>query len=86
MLVTGLKDTSSIPSDVSLGDLGLDSLMGVEVKQVVERMTDLIMPMSNIRALTFRRLAEIQGSKAGVSTIASSEENTIDVSNAVTDR
>jgi fatty acid synthase len=32
-----VKDPSTVNADTSLGDLGLDSLMGVEVKQTLER-------------------------------------------------
>lgn len=56
---SGVKDASTINSDVTLGDLGLDSLMGVEVKQTLERDFDLSLSMKDIRALTMHRLAEI---------------------------
>ena len=55
-----MKDVASINPSVSLGDLGLDSLMGVEVKQCLER-ADLVLPISEIRALTFAKLAELEG-------------------------
>ena len=35
--ILGVKDPSSINPESSLGELGLDSLMGVEVKQTLER-------------------------------------------------
>jgi len=47
-----VKDVSSISNDSSLGSLGLDSLMAVEVKQVLEREFDLNFTMKEIRALT----------------------------------
>lgn len=34
---------NSISVDASLGDLGLDSLMGVEIKQTLERDFDLVL-------------------------------------------
>ncbi|KAF6037822.1 FASN [Bugula neritina] len=49
---SGVKDVSSISNDSSLGSLGLDSLMAVEVKQVLEREFDLNFTMKEIRALT----------------------------------
>ena len=58
--VPGMKDVASINPAVTLGDLGLDSLMGVEVKQCLER-ADIVLPISDIRALTFAKLAELQG-------------------------
>ena len=45
--------------DTTLADLGLDSLMGVEVKQTLERDYDLVMPMTEIRKLTFSKLREV---------------------------
>ena len=45
--------------DTTLADLGLDSLMGVEVKQTLERDYDLVMPMTEIRKLTFNKLRQV---------------------------
>ncbi len=56
---TGLKDVSSVNGDTSLGELGLDSLMGVEVKQTLERHHDVIMEISDIRKLTFNRIKQV---------------------------
>ena len=49
--------------DTTLADLGLDSLMGVEVKQTLERDYDLEMPMTEIRKLTFNKLREVKYTK-----------------------
>ncbi len=56
---TGLKDVSSVNGDTSLGELGLDSLMGVEVKQTLERHHDVIMDMPDIRKLTFNKIKQV---------------------------
>lgn len=45
-------------NDSSLGSLGLDSLMSVEVKQVLEREFDLVLSMKEIRALTITSLRQ----------------------------
>ena len=58
-LISGLKDVSNMNPDTTLADLGLDSLMGVEVKQTLERDYDLVMPMTEIRKLTFNKLREV---------------------------
>ena len=59
----GLKDVSNMNPDTTLADLGLDSLMGVEVKQTLERDYDLVMPMTEIRKLTFNKLREVANSE-----------------------
>lgn len=45
--------------DSSLVDLGLDSLMGVEVRQILEREHDLVVSLRDIRQLTLRKLQEL---------------------------
>lgn len=55
--------------EATLGELGLDSLMGVEVKQALERGHELSLPMREIRLLTVNRLKHIAetGSSEGPS-------------------
>ncbi|KAH7950196.1 hypothetical protein HPB49_020732 [Dermacentor silvarum] len=60
----GIKDTSSLNPNISLGELGIDSLMSVEVKQTLERDYDLTLSMQEIRQLTIARIRDIsEGSK-----------------------
>lgn len=59
--ILGVKDPSSLNPNISLGELGMDSLMGVEVKQTIERDYDLALSMQEIRQLTVARLREISG-------------------------
>jgi fatty acid synthase len=61
---SGVKDPSSINKDATLGELGLDSLMGVEVKQTLERDYDLTLPMQEIRSLTLDKLRNISSGMA----------------------
>ncbi|KAL1468865.1 hypothetical protein MTO96_041203 [Rhipicephalus appendiculatus] len=51
----GVKDTSRLNPDISLGELGIDSLMSVEVKQTLELDYDVTLCMLEIRT-THRRL------------------------------
>ncbi|XP_065311985.1 fatty acid synthase-like [Dermacentor albipictus] len=60
--ILGVKDTSSLNPNISLGELAIDSLMSVEVKQTLERECDLTLPMQKIRQLT---IAQIQGISEG---------------------
>ena len=50
--------------DSTLGSLGLDSLMAVEVKQVLEKEFDLNYSMKEIRALTISSLRSTSYNKS----------------------
>uniref|UniRef100_A0A7N9B0T0 Fatty acid synthase n=1 Tax=Mastacembelus armatus TaxID=205130 RepID=A0A7N9B0T0_9TELE len=58
--ILGVRDVNSLNADASLADLGLDSLMGVEVRQTLERDYDIIMAMRDVRQLTINKLRELQ--------------------------
>ncbi|KAM5273320.1 fatty acid synthase [Ctenodactylus gundi] len=57
--ILGIRDLAGVSLDASLADLGLDSLMGVEVRQALEREHDLVLSMREVRQLTLRRLQEL---------------------------
>ncbi|XP_037515436.1 fatty acid synthase [Rhipicephalus sanguineus] len=54
--ILGLKDPSRLSAAVSLGELGMDSLMAVEVRQAIERHVSLTLSMKEIRQLTIDEL------------------------------
>ncbi|VDK43768.1 unnamed protein product [Cylicostephanus goldi] len=54
--ILGVNDVSQLNPDANLGDLGLDSLMGVEIKQALERDYDIVLSMKDIRTLTLNKL------------------------------
>lgn len=60
----GVRDVNNLNADSSLADLGLDSLMGVEIRQILERDYDIAMAMREIRQLTINKLREMVDSKA----------------------
>uniref|UniRef100_A0A4X2LHQ6 Fatty acid synthase n=1 Tax=Vombatus ursinus TaxID=29139 RepID=A0A4X2LHQ6_VOMUR len=62
--ILGIRDVSTLNPDNTLADLGLDSLMGVEVRQTLEREYDIVMSMREIRQLTIKKLKELS-SQAG---------------------
>ncbi|KAM4715440.1 fatty acid synthase isoform 2-T2 [Anableps anableps] len=62
--ILGVQDVNSLNMDASLADLGLDSLMGVEVRQTLERDYNIVMAMREIRQLTINKLQELAKSKA----------------------
>ncbi|XP_063877296.1 fatty acid synthase-like isoform X1 [Scylla paramamosain] len=57
--ILGIKDVSKAPMGMSLGDLGLDSLMSVEVKQTLEREADLVLSATQVRDLTLKAIQEL---------------------------
>ncbi|KAF5278088.1 hypothetical protein FQR65_LT03604 [Abscondita terminalis] len=57
--ILGIKDVKMVSATASLADLGMDSLMGAEIKQTLERNYDMTLSAQEIRALTFGRLAEL---------------------------
>ncbi|KAM4844089.1 fatty acid synthase [Thomomys bottae] len=57
--ILGIRDLASVNLQSSLADLGLDSLMGVEVRQTLEREYDLLLSMREVRQLTLQRLKEL---------------------------
>lgn len=59
--ILGIKDTKNIDASSTLADLGMDSLMGAEIKQTLERNYDLLLSIGEIRTLTAKRLQELQG-------------------------
>lgn len=65
MHAIGVRDISSLNPDASLADLGLDSLMGVEVRQTLERDYDIVMSMRDIRQLTINKLREMSNKSGG---------------------
>jgi len=57
--ILGVKDINTINSNNSLADLGMDSLMGTEIKQTLERNYDIVLSAQEIRVLTFAKLQEL---------------------------
>src|SRR5699024_1531614 len=58
--VFGIKDIHSIPPTTSLVDLGMDSLMAVEVKQILETQYEYVLSMQELRSLTIQDLKDIE--------------------------
>lgn len=61
--ILGLKDYENLDTALTLGELGMDSLMGVEVKQAIERDFDVVLSMQDIRKLTIGKIIEIGSGK-----------------------
>lgn len=60
--ILGIKEVSLVNPNNSLADLGMDSLMGTEIKQTLERNYDIVLSSQEIRNLTFGKLQELSSS------------------------
>ncbi|KAH7955302.1 hypothetical protein HPB52_000189 [Rhipicephalus sanguineus] len=67
--ILGIKDLSHVNESVTLGELGIDSLMSGDVRHLLERECELMFSERDIYQLTITRLREID--KDGCSTTAS---------------
>ena len=58
--VLGIKNRDKLDPKSTLGDLGLDSLMAVEIKQILEKKHDKVMSTKEIRELTIEQIKAFQ--------------------------
>uniref|UniRef100_A0A0N5ABV4 Fatty acid synthase n=1 Tax=Syphacia muris TaxID=451379 RepID=A0A0N5ABV4_9BILA len=75
--ILGVNDISQLNPDANLGDLGLDSLMGVEIKQALERDYDIVLSMKDIRTLTLNKLQQL--AETGGTAPAALQTNELDL-------
>ncbi|OTF78844.1 Fatty acid synthase-like protein [Euroglyphus maynei] len=73
--ILGVKDYEKLEPNVTLGELGMDSLMTVEVKQVIERDYDVVFSLQDLRKLTVAQIIEIGQGKAKELLTANDGEN-----------
>ncbi|GAB0094756.1 Fatty acid synthase [Sergentomyia squamirostris] len=59
MNIMSIRDIKSISMDATLSELGMDSLMAVEIKQTLEREFELFLTPQDLRSLTFMKLQEL---------------------------
>jgi fatty acid synthase, animal type len=67
MMIMGIKDHKSISNETKLSELGMDSLMTVEIQQTLEREYDLSITAQNLRSLTIAKLLELTSRKSSPS-------------------
>jgi len=60
----GVKDSNRVASNVSLAELGMDSMMLIEIKQTFEREFDVFLTAQDIRNLNFAKLMEMRDKDA----------------------
>lgn len=59
--ILGIKDPTKVSDSANLAELGMDSLMGAEIKQTLERGYDVVLGVQEIRGLTFSKLRGMAG-------------------------
>ncbi|XP_067208438.1 fatty acid synthase-like [Linepithema humile] len=57
--IMNLKDMSTVAHHMPLSELGMDSMMAVEIKQTLEREYEIFLSAQDIRNLNFAKLAKI---------------------------
>jgi acyl carrier protein len=77
MYFLGIKDINTVNAQSTLADLGMDSLMGAEIKQTLERNYDFVLSAQEIRNLTFARLSELSSGAAGTPAAGDSAVTTV---------
>ncbi|CRK99510.1 CLUMA_CG012829, isoform A [Clunio marinus] len=58
MNIMGVRDIKSVSLETTLTELGMDSLMAVELKQIFERDYDISLSTQELRALSFMKIME----------------------------
>lgn len=59
MNIMSIRDIKSVSMDSTLSEMGMDSLMAVEIKQCLEREFEIFLTPQDLRSLTFAKLQEL---------------------------
>ncbi|XP_047538488.1 fatty acid synthase-like [Vanessa atalanta] len=73
--IVGVMDLKRVSHQVPLAELGMDSMMAVEIKQTLEREYEIFLTAPDIRTLTFARLVEISAQKDATLPISESVQH-----------
>ena len=63
MNIMGIRDMKSFSMEATLSELGMDSLMTVEIQQTLEREHDLVISAQDLRSFSLSKLVESADSK-----------------------
>ncbi|XP_070507532.1 fatty acid synthase-like [Chironomus tepperi] len=77
--ILGISDKKSLSMDTPLSKLGIDSLIAVEIQQVLERDYDILYSAQELRSLTLRELEKRVQTKG--STTDDVKKETVDIAN-----
>ena len=63
--IMGIRDAKSISMETTLSELGMDSLMTVEIQQTLEREYDVVVAAQELRSMTLSELVKCVNNKDG---------------------
>ncbi|NP_001037478.1 p270 [Bombyx mori] len=76
--IMGIKDLKTVSQQVSLAELGMDSMMAVEIKQTLEREFEIFLTAQDIRTLTFARLVELTAQREAAASTSAARPITVE--------
>ena len=71
--ILGVNDIKTLSMNATLSEVGMDSLMAVEIKQALERDFEIMMTAQDMRELTIAKLQQLSESTAGAEALAAPE-------------
>lgn len=81
--IMGIRDIKSIPLETKLSEIGMDSLMAVEIKQTLERNFEISLSAQEIRSLSFAKLQILSDERKEVETLKKENNITSDADVAI---
>lgn len=77
--IMGIRDIKTVSKNASLAEVGMDSLMAVEIKQMLEREFDVFLSPQQLRSLTFGKLEEISNGNSMENDAAAANEAQLNI-------
>ncbi|KAK2585487.1 hypothetical protein KPH14_010141 [Odynerus spinipes] len=76
--IMSIKDLKTVGQQTPLAELGMDSMMAVEIKQTLEREFDVYLTAQDIRSMNFAKLIELNNARTGKNTSNQKLKETLD--------
>lgn len=73
--IMGIRDLKTISPYATLAELGMDSLMSVEIKQILEREFEVFLTSEELRLMTFGKFQDLSVQDASISYNYADQEN-----------
>ncbi|CAH1641070.1 unnamed protein product [Spodoptera littoralis] len=70
--IMGIKNLKTVSHQISLAELGMDSMMALEINQILEREFEIFLTAQDVRTLTFSRLLELTALRKPTSSASNS--------------